>query len=128
MNCKLMVDSSFLTENDILLLNKKEKEIQFSQMKTHNFLPPEVIFVLIELSRNITYSAAYDAVKYALNKLISTLSEKKSNEPPQIEAPKTKMEIVCGDQKYSVSFSFELTENQKNQLVDVAAKKLLEKN
>lgn len=128
MKCKLIVDSSFLTENDILLLNKEEKEIQFSQMKTHNFLPPEVIFVLIELSRNITYSAAYDAVKYALNKLISTLSEKKSNEPPQIEASKTKMEIVCGDQKYSVSFSFELTKNQKNQLVNVAAKKLLEKN
>lgn len=128
MQCKLIVDSSFLTENDILLLNKEEKEIQFSQTKTHNFLPPEVILVLIELSRNITYSAAYDAVKYALNKLISILSEKKSNETPKIEAPKTKIEIVCGDQKYSASFSFELTENQKNQLVDVATKKLLEKN
>lgn len=123
MKCELIVDNSLLTENDILLLNNEQKEIRFSKTETYNFLPPEVILVLIELCQNISYSAAYDLIKYALSKLITLFSEKIAKEKTQ-----TKMEIVCRDQKYSVSFNFELTENQKKQLIDAATKKLLEKN
>lgn len=123
MRCELTINSPLLTESDTIQLNRGEREIQFSKMEAHHFLPPEVILVLIELGRDISYSAAYDTVKYALGKLMGVLCKKKAHEKTQ-----TRMEIVCRDQKYSVSFNFELTEEQKNQLVEIATKKLLEKD
>lgn len=121
MKCELIIDSSLLTENDMMLLNNGEEEIRFSKTDTNDFFPPEVILVLIEIGRNIGYNAVYDAVKYALGKLVAVFAGKKRK-------AETKMEIACGDKRYSVSFNFELTEEQKDKLVDAAAKKLLEEN
>lgn len=123
MKCELIIDSSLLTENDMVLLNEGGKEIQFCKTDTNHFFPPEVILILIDLSQNMAYSAAYDTVKYALGKLVSMFTGKRGKEKTQ-----TKMEIACGDKRYSLSFDFELTEKQKNKLVDAAAKKLLEEN
>ena len=123
MKCELIIDSSLLTENDMVLLNEGGKEIQFCKMDTNHFFPPEGILILIDLSQNMAYSAAYDTVKYALGKLVSMFTGKRGKEKTQ-----TKMEIACGDKRYSLSFDFELTEEQKNKLVDAAAKKLLEEN
>ena len=123
MKCELIIDSSLLTENDMVLLNEGGKEIQCCKTDTNHFFPPEVILILIDLSQNMAYSAAYDTVKYALGKLVSMFTGKRGKEKTQ-----TKMEIACGDKRYSLSFDFELTEEQKNKLVDAAAKKLLEEN
>lgn len=120
MKCELMIDSSLLTTNDILFLNNGEQEICFSKTNSNNFLPPETILVLIELGQNIGYNAAYDAMKYALSKLIIVFTKKGLKEKTE-----TKIEIACGDKRYSVSCNFRLTENQKDKLIDAAVKKLL---
>lgn len=76
MKCELIIDSSLLTENDMVLLNEGGEEIQFCKTDTNHFLPPEVILILIDLSQNMAYSAAYDTVKYALGKLVSMFTER----------------------------------------------------
>ena len=120
MKCKVTVDSSSLTVSDMEFLNEGEAEIRFFRTDANNFLPPGVIFVLIELGQNIGYNAAYDALKYALGKLMAVFTGKKSERKSE-----TKIEIACGEERYSISCSFELTEVQKDKLVDAAAKKLL---
>ncbi len=122
MKCELIIDSPLLTKNDIILLNKGEKEIQFLKIETHNLFPPEIMLILIQLAENIGYSVIYDIIKYALCKLKALLTEKKTKQPSRI-----KIEIVCGRQKCSIACNFELTENQKDKLLDAAIKKLMEK-
>lgn len=79
MKCKFVIDSSLLTADDIGILNDEEKEISFLKVDSKNFLPAEIVLVLIELGQNIGYSAAYDIIKYALNKLM-TLFKKRTQE------------------------------------------------
>lgn len=121
MKCEVMIDSPLLTEKDEILLNQGEKEIRFFRTETHHFLPPEAILILVEFGKSIGYSAAYDILKYALGKFITVLIQQKKKKTVQ-----TKMEIVCGDTMYSLCFNFELTKDQKDKLVDAAARKLLE--
>ena len=121
MKCEITIDSPLLTEKDETLLNQGEIEIRFFKTETHHFLPPEAILILVELGKTIGYSAAYDILKHALGKLITVLVQQKKEKPVQ-----TKMEVVCGDTMYSLCCNFELTEEQKDKLVDAAARKLLE--
>lgn len=120
MKCKFVIDSSLLTADDIGILNDEEKEISFLKVDSKNFLPAEIVLVLIELGQNIGYSAAYDIIKYALNKLM-TLFKKRTQEDSKI-----KIDLAYGEKIYSITCNFDLTEEQKDKLIDAAAKKLLE--
>ena len=88
MKCKVTVDGSTLTVSDVEFLNEGEAEIRFFRTDANNFLPPEVILVLIELGQNMGYNAAYDALKYALGKLMAVFTGKKSERKRFLMLPK----------------------------------------
>lgn len=120
MKSTVFIDAPMLASQDIDILNdvKYEEMVEFSLIRSKNFLPSELIFVLIDLGKNMSYSAAYDILKYILLKLTLIFSKKNIQKT-------TKIEIVCNKEKYSFSANFPLSKEQKDKFIDAAIEKLL---
>ena len=120
MKSTVFIDAPMFALQDINVLNNGEykQEVEFSLIKSKNFLPSELILVLIDLGKNMSYSAAYDILKYILFKLTLVFSKKNVQK-------NTKIEIVCNKKKYSFSANFPLSKEQKDKLIDAAIEKLL---
>lgn len=123
MKCSILIDCSLIKKDDINVLNESNENIKFITTESHNFLPPEVILILIEFSENLCYSFAYDLLKYGLFKVISLIGNKKRNK--KTDEIKTRFEISYNGNKYSLKAEYPLTEKQMDKLVDDAAKVLL---
>ncbi|MFR1841315.1 MAG: hypothetical protein ACLUV3_06385 [Oscillospiraceae bacterium] len=121
MKTNIFIDACELLPDDIEYLNSNadEKDVTFSLINTKKLLSPEFIIILIELAKNIGYSAAYDMLKFSLSKIIGIFSKKN---------PKgtKKFEIVCNQNKYSLTCDFPLTQEQQDKLIDAAIKKFIE--
>lgn len=63
MKCSVFIDSDLIDQDDICIFNVHDDEIHFCSAETSGFLPPKVVLIVIELTRNLGYAAAYDAVK-----------------------------------------------------------------
>lgn len=120
MKSTVFIDAPMLASQDIDILNdvKYEEMVEFSLIRSKNFLPSELILVLIDLGKNMSYSAAYDILKYILLKLTLIFSKKNIQKT-------TKIEIVCNKEKYSFSANFPLSKEQKEKFIDAAIEKLL---
>ena len=94
MKCTVLVDGLKLTEEDALELNTGEysQEVEFSPITSKNFMPPEIVLIMIELGKNTGYSAVYDMLKYILLKVLQLLPKKKPQE-------NVKIEVVCKQDK-----------------------------
>lgn len=119
MKCSILIDSKMISKDDVRLLNESTNEIDFSSTETNSFLPAEVVLVLIELTQNVGYNAAYDIIKYVVTKVILLISKKKQN------ANETRFELSCNGNKFSLKTDCTLTEQQMDKLVDAAAQALL---
>lgn len=123
MNTKITINGGVFDPIDIEEMNSlcKKHAISFNLLEIRNFLPPEVILILIEVGNEVGYglatNALYDVLKLTLRCIIEKLSSKR---PEQ----KTEIEIVCNDKRHSFSCNFQLTEEQKNKLIDALAQKL----
>jgi len=121
MKTNIFIDACELLPDDIEYLNSNadEKDVTFSLINTKKLLSPEFIIILIELAKNIGYSAAYDMLKFSLSKIIGIFSKKN---------PKgtKKFEIVCNQNKYSLTCDFPLTQEQQDKLIDAVIKKFIE--
>ena len=118
------INGGFLTCTDILELNAlgENRSVCFDIIEVNNFLPPEVGFILIEISKEIAPSilvnTLYDMLKFTLHSILGKLSNKKHNNTVQFE-------IICNNNKFSLNCNFPLTDEQKDKLVDAATQKLL---
>lgn len=120
MKSSVLIDYSGLTKEDVTYLNENQQfEVEFSKTESHNFLPPDVVLVLIELAKSISFSMANDIIKYILMKLLSLFQQEAHK--------KTTIAVSCNNQNYSISCNFPLTDEQKDILVNAAAQKLLDK-
>ena len=81
-------------------------------------MPPEIVLIMIELGKNTGYSAVYDMLKYILLKVLQLLPKKKPQE-------NVKIEVVCKQDKFSISYNTQLTEEQKEKLIDAAIQKFV---
>ncbi len=112
-----------ISQDDIIKLNDNERKIEFSQGLMHSLLPEGAIIVLFELARNIGYNAAYDIIKYSILRFFSYIQEK-------FPARANPTKIVfrhCGKER-SCELPFELTEEQKDRIVDVTIEYLINVN
>lgn len=120
MKCTVLVDGLKITEEDALELNTGEysQEVEFSPITSKNFMPPEIVLIMIELGKSTGYSAVYDMLKYILLKVLQLLPKKKPQE-------NVKIEVVCKQDKFSISYNTQLTEEQKEKLIDAAIQKFV---
>lgn len=121
MKTNIFIDTCELLPDDIEYLNSNSngKDISFSLINTRKLLPPEFLLILIELAKDIGYSAAYDILKYSLSKIIGIFSKKNPKGTKRFE-------IVCNQNKYSLTCDFPLTQEQQDKLIDAAIKKFIE--
>lgn len=108
----------FSNEEIADLCKKNEFGITFSVIESKNLIDVGVLFVLVELLKNLTYSATYDILKYILNCIII-----KAN---HIKNGKTHIEVICNNNKASITTNFPLSDEQKDKLIDAAIKKLID--
>lgn len=117
--CSVFMDSSLIGNEDVCILNDESSEIKYSATKSADFLPPEIVLILIELFQNMGYNAAYDTVKYVLRKIVTLVGRKK------VDKAELQFEISCNGKKFSLSGNTPLTEQQKDRLVNAAVEALL---
>ena len=119
MKCSVLIDSSLIGNEDVRILNDESSEIKYSATESSDFLPAEVVLILIELFQNMGYNAAYDTVKYVLRKIVTLVGHKKTDKT------ELQFEISCNGKKFSLRGNTPLTEQQKDKLVNAAAEVLL---
>lgn len=96
-------------------------DIQYmpSQAFSPNDVPPELMIVLFEALRNISYSGIYDAIKF----FVVYFRLKVEN---FYGSKVKKMTFVCNGKKYSISTNFELSQKNIDEIIDTIANKILE--
>lgn len=95
------------------------KDISYINLKDINFLPAfnEIGIVIIQLMQSISFDATYDTVKYILLTIIAKIKTFDKNE--------TTVLIKLKNEESIISFNFELSNEQKDKIVDAAVRKLL---
>lgn len=113
MNLKITIISNSITEKDINELNNQNSDCQYTKTAHKGFaLTPEIVMIVIELLKNIGYNAAYDIIKTSIISIISKITINPKKE--------TRVIVIKGEQKSEIRLPFEVTEEQKNKLVDAA--------
>jgi|GEM_PF-3455612 len=84
-----------------------------------NFLPyfQSIGVVAIHLAQNMSLNAAYDTAKYILTSIISKCRIPKDR--------KTVISVKMNDNTSEIALNFDLTEEQKDKLIDAAIHKML---
>lgn len=96
----------------------EEHKIELKNMSTISLVGTEIVTVIIQLMQNIGYNAAYDMIKFSLIAIIKKVTSFKKK--------RTTIEITCNGKTESISVDFELSENQKNKLIDAVVMKFTE--
>ena len=75
------VDGLSLSEQDMQLEGFIDLEncIEIISTETKGFLDVNIIYVMIHMAQNVSLSATYDAIKYALNVVVSKLGKINAN-------------------------------------------------
>jgi len=117
MDAKIYVTGDHINQASIDELNRYTDKCCFLIVKRLGYapLPPEVVLVMIELLRNLEYSATYDLIKMALLSLISKLKK--------IPRTTTRIKVVVDDKMSEIIIPFEISDEQKEKLVDAAIEK-----
>lgn len=120
MNTIVLIEGVELTDSDLNFLNNdNENHVIFSTTNQKNFLPPEIIMLIVQLAENLGYSAIYDILKYILLQVFDFFENKSTDK-------ETKMEIDCNGKKVSLICNFPLTKKQKYKLIENTIQKLLD--
>jgi len=119
-NTLVLIEGPLFDDSEISKINKEAsvKNVEFINMVGLEIFDSAIIVVVIRLVQNLAFDAAYDSLKFILMNIFDKLSQKDKRAISTLE-------IRNDDKKYSIYFNFELTEEHKNKLVDVAIKKLL---
>ena len=121
MNAEIIINTSLFSMDDFAAEAREfsNKGIEVTLVKSSNLLPPEIIPVMIEIAKNVGFDAIYDILKFSLTKLVTLVSGKSKGRKPRID-------VACNGKKYSISCDFELSEEQRDRLVDAAIQKLMD--
>ena len=127
----IVTKGSFIMKNNVVIQGERFPEeevadlyrenefgITFSVIESKNIVDVGVLFVFIELVRNLSYNASYDILKYIFNCIIVKISHLKKE--------KIHIEVICNKSKSSITINFPLSDEQKDKLIDAAIKKLID--
>ncbi len=119
MKNNVIIQGIRLSEEEMTdLCKENDLGVTFSVIESKNMFDVGVLFVFIELVRNLSYNATYDILKYILNSIIIKINNLKSE--------KIQIEVICNKNKSSITVNFPLSDEQKDKLVDAAIKKLID--
>lgn len=115
----ILLFSQYLTSEDIKELNTMNQDCHFTKSEHLGYvpLPPEVVFLFIEFLKNIGYNGCYDLLKMAILSIVSKIEHNNKKVSSVL--------IVLNDKRYELKFSYDLTNEQKEKLVDAAIEYLL---
>lgn len=82
-----------------------------------NDIPPELIIVLFEALKSISYSGIYDAIKFFIVYFKSKVENAYGSRIKKIT-------FVCGGKKYSISTNLELSQENVDKIIDSISKKI----
>lgn len=123
MKCKISIMCDFFNSETIEELNELSNECKFRIIKQKDLLiSPEIITVIFEFARNISYSAAYDMLKLSLEPIISKFKTNINS----TDNKETKIVVINGNKKGEYILPFKLTRKQRNKIIDAIAEKILE--
>lgn len=119
MDANIYVTGGCINQVIIDELNRQTDKYCFSITRRLGYapLPPEVVLVIIELLKNIEYSAAYDLIKMAMLSLISKLKK--------TQRTATRIVVLVDGKKSEIIIPFEISDEQKEKLVEAAIEKFL---
>lgn len=104
---------------DDLIASNHDVDITFLPQK--NFASSSVaVIIAFELVKNLAYNTSYDLLKHTIISILGNMKR------PKRKDTTTTITITNGPKKSQISFPFELTEEQKDRMVDAAIQKLLE--
>ena len=125
MNNSVILKGFSLLQQDIDEIRTEfgSMDISLASYNATNFISSDVLGILIiQFAQSISFSAAYDMLKYILLVVMTKMSNLKTN------ANQTYISIELNNKTSKVAFSFDLTDEQKDKLIDVVAQKLLNDN
>ena len=115
----VLIQGIDFSEEELSCLNRgNEYEINFTVLNSKNIIDPGMVLVFAELIRNISYSAAYDTLKYVLELIINKINNSNS--------ATTHIEVIYDKKKTSININFPLSEEQKDKIIDGIIKKITE--
>lgn len=119
MYIKAIIVSDLISQKNIDKLNLNSENCFYTLAKRIGYepIPSEVLLVIFEFVKILTYNASYDLLKNSVLLLISKLKFK--------HIKGTRIMINLDNKTAELSFSFDVTDAQKEKLVDAAIKKLL---
>lgn len=80
-------------------------------------ISPELIIVLFEAMKNVSYCGIYDAIKFFVVQFKSKIENTYGSKVKKIT-------FVCDEKKYSINTNLELSQDNINQIIDSIAKKI----
>lgn len=80
-------------------------------------IPPELIIVLFEAMKNVSYCGIYDAIKFFVVHFKSKIENAYGSKVKKIT-------FVCDGKKYSLNTNLELSQDNIDQIIDSIAKKI----
>lgn len=116
MDLEVTLIGNSITEEIVNELNNQNAKCRYNKVAHKGFaLSPETIIIIVGLLQNIGYSAAYDLIKTSILLIISKL--------PLPSKKETEIIVINGKTKSKILLPFELTDEQKDKLVDAAIQK-----
>lgn len=109
---------SFSSE-DMDYLNRNEKGVIFEEIPCNTLIPHDMIIVLIEISNNIGMATLYDLLKYSFSYLLGFVQKKLLP-----KKAKTVFKIKKDGKEFDCFLSFDLNEEQKQEIVDAVVEEL----
>ncbi len=115
----IIVSNDYITQKHIDKLNSQLEQCNFSLSKRLGYtpIPPEILIIIFELIKELSFSATYDLFKTAILSLVASIDSTKVKE--------TRVVIVNNGKTSEILLPFKVTKAQKDKLVDAAIIKLL---
>lgn len=124
MNIKALIKSNLDIQNVIDELNCESKICTYKLTKQSNLLDsPDLFIVIFEIAKYWSISGTYDLLKKALLEIVSKIFVK---EKQKAQSTQTSVIVIVNDKRTEFNISFELSDEQKDKLVEAAVKKLFD--
>lgn len=124
MEIKALINCSIEFQNVIDELNDESKTCQYEFLKQTNLsMSAEMLIIIFEILRDLGVNATYDLLKMALLEIITKIYAIRKQKSI---SKTTSIVVIVNDKRAEVNVSFELNDEQKNQVVDAAIRKLFD--
>lgn len=124
MNIKALVNCNTDIQNIFDELNIESNICKYEILKHINLsISEDMLIIIFEILKNLEYNAIYDLLKMALLEIISKIYTLKKHKSM---SKTTSIIVIVNEKRTEVNLPFELSEEQKNKVVDAAINKLFD--